>query len=118
MAEWLFNSKGFPCLILDTHMIRNNKGYVIGWLNRPNVFSSHGVHIGWFEGGVVYDITNCPLLFLRNHTSYLPGTPGLTGTSAMSGFATPPGKPGFQGARTRPGLAQRWSNEDPLSYFQ
>ncbi len=118
MAEWLFNSKGVPSLILDGTMVRDQRGYVIGWINGPNIYSSHGAHIGWFEGGVMYDIDNCPLLFCRNHSSYLPTKPGLTGTSSMPGFASPMGKPGFQGAHIRPGLAQRWSGSDPLSYFK
>ena len=118
MAEWLFNSKGFPCLILDGIMIRNNRGYVIGWIFGSNVHSSHGEHIGWFEGGVIYDINNCQLLFCRNHTAYLSSKPGLTGTSSMPGFASPPGRPGVIGTHTRPGLAQRWSSDDPISYFE
>jgi hypothetical protein len=118
MAEWLFNGKGFPSLIWDGNMVRNSRGYVIGWVHGPNLFSSRGTHIGWLEGGVFYDIDNCPLLFCRNHTGYLPTKPGLTGASSMPGFASPTGKPGFQGTRVRPGLAQRWSTYDPIHYFE
>ena len=90
---------------------------MIGWIQGPHLFSAHGRHIGWVEGGVFYDIDNCQILFSRNRTNYLPTIPGLTGTASMPGFASPPGKPGFQGTRSAPGRAQRWSSFDPQNYF-
>ena len=117
MAEWLYNSRGFPCLIGDGTKVRDPRGYVIGWINGPHLFSSHGRHIGWVEGGVFYDINNSPLLFSRSHTNYQPTQPGLTGSASMPGFASPPGKPGFQGTRSAPGRSQNWSTQDPERYF-
>jgi hypothetical protein len=118
MSEWLFNSKGTPCLILDGIYIRNDHGYVASWIFGPNVHSSKGEHIGWVEGGVFYDIQNRPILFTRNHTAYLPTKPGLTGTRSMPGFASPPGRPGVIGTKGRPGLSQSWSTYNPPDYFK
>lgn len=98
MAEWMFNQRGDPCLILDGDRIRgrSSHGHVIAWINDSNVHSLTGVHVGWFEGGVIYDSSNCALAFLRAHAS-LPGTPGLTGTPAMPGFPAVPRRPGLAG---------------------
>lgn len=117
MAEWLFDKGGHPCLILDGNCVRDKGGYVIGWIIDPNVYSSTGQHIGWLEGGIIYDINNFPLVFSRNHTGSLPYNPGLTGTSSMPGFTGTTGRPGFQGTRGKPGRSNSWSKNDPLDYF-
>ena len=78
MAEWLFDRNGSACLILDGDRVRGDRGDVVGWINGSNVYSLHGQHIGCFEGGVIYDSSNCVLAFIRNRTCSLPSVPGLS----------------------------------------
>ena len=103
MAEWLFDRNGTPCLILDNDKIRNDRGEVVGWLTNANVYSLSGSHIGWHEGGVIYDSSNCALAFTMNRTGALPSVPGLSGTPGMPGFSGVPGRPGLSGTPGRPG---------------
>lgn len=116
LAEWFFDQAGAPCLILDESRIRNGRGVVVGWVNGSNVYLRHGQHVGWFEGGVIYDSTNCALAYSRNRTGYLPSGTAVRGGTALPAlpeappspqFAVPPGKPG-RGA---------WSRHDPGNYF-
>jgi hypothetical protein len=62
MAEWLYDRSGIARIILDDDRIRNKRGNVIAWISGSNVYSLHGRHIGWFDGGVIYDSRNCAVL--------------------------------------------------------
>jgi len=116
MAEWMFDRNGSACLILDGDRIRARAGAVVGWVRGTNTYSLGGSHMGWHEGGVIYDNRNCALAFTRSHTGSLPGTPGLSGTPGMPGFSGVPGMPGVSGTPGRPGRGG-WSSEDPEQYF-
>ena len=59
-----------------------------------SVYSLNGTHIGWFDGGVIYDAQNCALAFTRNRTGSLPSVPGIGSTPGMPGFSVRnPGAP-------------------------
>jgi len=90
MAEWLFTAKGFPARS-GWDMIRNNRGYVIGWIFGSNVHSSHGEHIGWFEAGHLRH-QQLPASLCRNHTAYLSPNPALRHI-LHARFASPPAGP-------------------------
>ena len=116
MAEWLFDRHGKACVIWDDTKIRDNRGKVIAWLGGNNVYSLSGRHIGWFDGGVIFDSTNSALAFSRNRTTGLPSSPGLSGTPGMPGFAGTPGRPGHSGTPGRPGRGG-WSSQDAATYL-
>jgi len=116
LAEWLFDEAGSACLILDETRIRNGRGAIVGWVRGNSAYLLHGQHVGWYEGGVISDNTNCALAFTRNRTAYLPGGPPLRTPPAIPvlpaapenpSFATTPGKPGRGG----------WSRHDAGHYF-
>ncbi len=116
MSDWIFDRRGHPTLILDSDCIRSNRGQVIAWISRDDVYTLHGRHCGWFEDGVLADSSNRVLGFIRDATGHLPSTPGLSGTPGTPGFAGRPGRPGLSGTPGKPGRGG-WSNEDLTSYF-
>jgi len=95
MADWMFDKRGRPCLILDGNQVRSRRGAVVGWIEGGSVHSLRGAHIGWFEGGVIYDSRNSALAFARRHSAHLPSEPGLSAEPAMPGFSGVPGRPGL-----------------------
>src|SRR5262249_43812905 len=111
------NKSGVASLILDENRVRDSDGQVVGWLSGTNAYSLNGEHVGWFEGGVLFDSNNGALAFSRNHTLSLPSTPGLSGMPGMPGFSGVPGRPGFSGAPGRPGRGG-WSQHDASQYFR
>jgi hypothetical protein len=117
MAEWMFDRNGRACLILDGDRVRNDTGDVVGWISGSGVYSLRGRHIGWYEGGVIYDSSNCALAFTANRTGSLPSVPGLGGTPGMPGFSGVPGRPGLSGAPGKPGRGG-WSSHAPRTYFK
>jgi hypothetical protein len=78
MAEWLFDRGGRARILHDSDKLRNNQGQVIAWISENNVYCLRGRHVGWFEGGVVFDSRNCPIV-ARNRTIGLPSVPGIGG---------------------------------------
>lgn len=116
MANWLFDKGGSASLILDGDLVRSSRGVVVGWVVGSNVYSLNGKHLGWFEGGVIYDSHNCALAFSRNRTGTLPSVPGLGGTPGMPGFSGVPGRPGFSGTPGMPGRGG-WSKHNAAEYF-
>ncbi len=116
MAEWLFDRNGRARILLDNDKLRNNRGEVIAWISRNNIYSVTGSHIGWFEGGVAFDSRNCPIAFSKDRAEALPSVPGMSGTPGMPGFAGVPGRPGFSGVPGRPGRGG-WSHHDVEDYF-
>lgn len=116
MSSWLFNRYGKPVLIFDTTNVRDARGKLIAWISGRNVYSLSAKHIGWFEGGVIYDNRNKALVFQSNAEGHLPSRPGLSGAPGLPGLSGVPGRPGFPGAPGRPGFSG-WSEEDPLNYF-
>lgn len=116
MAEWLFDEAGTPCLILDGNRIRDEGGAVIGWAEAGHAYLLHGQHVGWFEGGVLYDSTNCALAYGRNRTGYLPGGAAARAAPALPAFAAAPPLPALDKAPVRPGRGA-WSPHDPGMYF-
>lgn len=116
MADWLFDRGGRARILHDSDKLRNNQGRVIAWISGNNVYSLRGRHVGWFEGGVLFDSRNCPIAFARNRTMGLPSVPGIGGTPGMPGFAGGPGRPGFGGVPARPGRGG-WSQHDVEEYF-
>jgi len=117
MAKWLFDRKGSACLILDGDRIRSQRGVVVGWISGSNIYSLQVRHRGWFEGGIVYDSSNCAIAFSRDRTGSLPSVPGLSGTPGMPGFSGVPGKPGLSGAPGKPGRGG-WSKHNAKEYFE
>ena len=116
MAEWLFGRSGRAQLILDEDCFRNRFGAVVGWLVDDGVYSKTGMHIGWFERGVIYDQANNTLGFTRDANGYTPARPGLAGVPGMPGFAGRPGRSGLAGRRARPGYGG-WSQIPLDNYF-
>ncbi len=116
MADWLFDRTGQPTLILDGDVIRSKDGVVIGWVNATNVYSLRGGHIGWYEGGVIYDAQNCAIGFTLTATGPLPSRPGTAGSPGMPGFAGRPGRPGLAAAPGRPGRGG-WSTRTLATFF-
>lgn len=116
MSDWLYNQQGKPILIYDGTNIRDAKGNLITWISGKNVYSLNAQHIGWFEGGVIYDSKNKALVFLPDATGHLPYKPGLYGACGIPGLTGVSGRPGFPGAPGRPGFSG-WSDEDPLAYL-
>lgn len=116
MAEWLFDRSGSACLILDGDCLRSSGGVVVGWICGSNVYSLRGQHIGWFDGGVIYDSNNCAMAFSHDGTGSLPSVPGLRGTPGMPGLAGVPGRPGISGTPGRPGRGG-WSRHNASEYF-
>ncbi|WP_370575331.1 MULTISPECIES: 4-fold beta flower protein [Serratia] len=112
----MFDRNGRPTLIHDNECVRSRAGAVIAWINGDNVYSLRGQHVGWFEGGVLYDNQNKALGFLSNSTGYLPSRPGLSGTPGMPGMSGTPGRPGFSGVPGKPGRGG-WSSQSLATYF-
>jgi len=117
MAEWMFDQMGNTCLIFDGDKIRNDGGDVVAWISQNNVHSLTGNHVGWYEGGVIYDSDNSALAFIRNCSGSLPNRPALSGTPGMPGFSGVPGKPGLSGVPGKPGRGS-WSIYDATRYFE
>ncbi|SRR5229473_7319750 len=117
MAGWLFDRNGRARILLDTDKLRNNRGRVIAWIGGGNVYSLQGHHVGWFDGGVVFDSDNRVIAFSGDHTAGLPWVPSLGGTPGIPGFAGVPGRPGLSGAPGRPGRGG-WSQHDVDLYFE
>ncbi len=90
---------------------------MVAWIAGESVYSTQGHHIGWFEGGVLYDSGNRALGFLARATGHLPSRPGTGGAPGFPGFAGKPGKPGFGGVPGRAGYGG-WSAHDAASYFE
>ena len=59
------------------------------------MYSSRGRHIGWFEGGVVFDSRNRALVF-GSWTANLPRLPGLFGAPRLPHFGGVLCSRGFQ----------------------
>ena len=116
MTDWIFARNGQATLIHDGDCFIDNRGQVITWVNDDNVYSLIGLHVGWFEGGVLYDSRNQTLGFLRNSTDYLPSRPEIGGIPGTPEFGGRPGRPGFA---VTPGKPDRggWSSNDLASYF-
>jgi len=117
MAEWLFDKSGNARAILDHNKIRDSRGEVVAWMTGENLYSLGGSHMGWVEGGVIYDCDNCAIGFTRNRTGSLPSVPGLSGVPGMPGFSGVPGRPGFSGIPGKPGRGG-WSNRDLEHYLK
>lgn len=117
MAEWLFDRNGRARLLKDGDCFRNDRGSVVAWISGINVYCLGGQHVGWFDGGVLYDSKNRALGFGRDATGYLPYRPGLAGVPGIPGFAGRLGRPGFSGAPGQPGFGG-WSDKDLSGYFE
>jgi len=63
-------------MILDGDWFRSAGGAVVGWINRNTAYSLRGAHVGWDEGGVLYDGPNRAIGFSRAATGHLPSRPG------------------------------------------
>jgi hypothetical protein len=97
--------------------VRDDRGVVVGWVGGSNVYLLHGEHVGWFEGGVISDSTNCALVFSLNRTGYLPHVPRVTGTPNIPAFSGNPATPGFSVTPGKPGRGD-WSRHDAGEYFR
>jgi len=117
MAEWMFDQSGQPKIILDNDTIRNKTGHLIAWINDSGIYNLYGQHIGWYEGGVIYDNTSSVLAFIQNSSGYLPYKPSCAGSPGLPGFAGTPGKPGLSGTPGRPGTSG-WSKHDVDKYLK
>lgn len=115
-ADWLFDKDGAACLILDGERVRDDYGDVIGWIKAGNVYLLHGEHVGWFEGGVIYDGINCALTFTRRRMGYLPSEPRLAADPDLPQLAPPPVFPQLEAAPGKPGRGA-WSRHDVFDYF-
>lgn len=116
MTEWLFDRDGVPCLILEESRVRSRRGLVIGWLDTDKVHLLHGEHIGWYEGGVIYDSTNSALAFSRHRTGYLPGVPRVSTAPTLPTLAAAPALPGFEIPGSKPRRGD-WSRHEASRYF-
>jgi hypothetical protein len=117
MADWLFDRQGSPRLILDDDCVRSASGAVIAWISGDGVFSLIGNHIGWYEGGVIYDHHNRALGFTHHASGYLPSRPGTSGAPGIPGLSGRPGRPGLSGMSGRPGYGG-WSSISLTEYFK
>ena len=116
MADWIYGSNGQANIIHDNDCFRNKGGQVIAWINRNSVYSLSGLHVGWFDDGVLYDSDNNVIGFLRDCTGGLPSRPGIGGTPGTPGFCGRPGRPGLRGVPGRPGRGG-WSTKNLANYF-
>lgn len=117
MTAWIFDRSGRARIIRDGDCLRSARGVVVAWISANGVFDVRGQHVGWFEGGVLYDANNCVIGFEQDATGSLPSSPGVGGTPGKPGFAGKPGRPGLSGAPGRPGKGG-WSDEDLATYFK
>lgn len=117
MAEWLFDGSGQALIIVDNDAFVDKTGGTIGWIHGINVSTLYGQHVGWYEGGVLYDSRNQAVAFAQSRTGYLPSMPGIGGAPGMPGFSGRPARPGLAGAPGRPGHGG-WSNLAPAGRFQ
>ena len=96
--------------------MRDDRGVVVGWIEGSNVYLRHGDHVGWFEGGVIYDSLNCALAFGAKRTGYLPNVPRIGGIPALPKFSAVPASPSLSRAPAKPGRGG-WSRHDAGNYF-
>ena len=56
--------QGCANAILDEFCLRTTAGEPVGWVFGLSAFSLRGEHIGWFEGGIFFDVDNRMLGFI------------------------------------------------------
>jgi hypothetical protein len=119
MAEWLFDKSGSARVILDGSMIRNNRGEVIAWIAGVNLYSLGGshTHIGWVEGGVIFDQDNCTIAFTQNSSGSLSGVPVMSAVACMPAFSAIPARPAFSATPAKPARSG-WSNRNLEHYLR
>lgn len=113
---WIFDETGKAGAILDEFCIRNLDGAPQAWVFGVSVFSLKGEHIGWFEHGVLFDIHNDRLGFLKGALG-VSGHVALQPPSAFPAFAKRPCVPALRARRSRP-VSAGWSGERLADYLQ
>jgi len=117
MSAWVYGRNGQATIIHDNDCFRSSHGHVVAWINGNSVYSLTGLHVGWYDDGVLYDSGNNVIGFLRDCTGSLPSQPGIGGTPGTPGFGGRPGRPGFDGVPGRPGRGD-WSSKSLSNYFK
>lgn len=114
--EWFYDKNGYAVFFVYGDRIISRDGKNLCWVIGDCIYSlKGGQHIGWIEGGKVFDISNRILAFSRNANG-LPYKPGLKGSPGCPGIPSKPGKPGIGGQFGRPGY-NGYSTYDAIDYF-
>lgn len=108
MLEWIYNRNGRAVALNCDDCVFDSNGCFRLWKLENNLYNMNGNYVGWVEGGVFYDSQNRVLGFTRDHSKFLPSTPGICGTPGYPGISGKPGRPGFSGVPGRPGYCG-WS---------
>lgn len=117
--DTIYNRFGQPCLrVFDNGRIVDFKGRSIGFIYNENLYTYSGVHVGWYEGGIMRDHNGLcvgfgefftdsihPLLPLK-YLKPLPSLPSLEPLRPLRSL--PP---------LKPLKSFGWSDYEPLDLF-
>lgn len=81
MTEWFYDRQGKARLFLfESDRFISKNGRNLGWTFGNNVYSLIGMHIGWYESGILFDRNNSIIAFKLNtigNLVYFPTTGGI-----------------------------------------
>jgi hypothetical protein len=118
MAEWFYDRHGQAQLFLyeeDRFISKNGRN--IGWTIGSNVYSLIGMHVGWYENGILYDRHNKVIAFKLNRSGFLTSFTGVIGdTPRLPSIPSRPGRPGLSSKMNRLGPGG-WSTKSLQEMF-
>ncbi len=119
MAEWLYDRQGQAQLFLfEEDRFISKSGRNLGWTFGNNVYSLIGMHVGWFENGILYDRNNRIIAFNLKQTRNLVHFSDMIGEiPSMPRIPVKPEVPGLSGKSSRSGLGG-WSNVSLQEMFR
>lgn len=65
----LYNKKGLPIAYIaddEGRSIYLWSGHAVAYISRENVYGWNGNHLGWFVGGIIYDLKGLRVGFIQN----------------------------------------------------
>jgi hypothetical protein len=76
MADWVYDRRGRPQIIVDENRFLDKSGTeTLGWRNGVNTYGIDGSDAGWFENGVLWDKRNHCVGFVAEATGDMPSRP-------------------------------------------
>ena len=115
LAEWIFDQHGDPQFIVDDTRFVDKSGLTVGWHKADYVYSLVGDHLGWYQGGVLFDSANRAVGF--SVTAQVPPTLTLSSTPPSPTNVPSRRSPELKPVLMLPRRTDAWSTLKLEDYF-